>query len=151
MGNLGLRLTSAIIWGLMVAVFAVIFALQDVLRAEDAQASAYVGTTILGVCHGLGGALAGYLLAGLFGRAGAGGWLLAILGTLVVVLLGGLFGGAFAALYGVVTGTTNLATDFIRIGLGAVTAPLAIADSPWLGPLWIAVGVAAHLTCRGMR
>ncbi len=147
----GHRLTSALIWGFMVAVFAVIFALQDVLRADNPQASAYTDTTILGICHALGGAIAGYLLAGLFGRDGVGGWLIALLGAIVVVVLGGLFGGVFAALYGAVTGTSDLATDVIRIGLGAVTAPLAIAESPWLAPLWAAVAAAAHLACRGAR
>ena len=121
-GNGG-RTVSALIWAAAVALFAVAFALQDVLTADAPGASAYAGTVTLGLCHAAGGAIAGYMLAGLFGRGGASGWLLAIIGAILAVLLGGLFGGVFAALYGAVTRTSDLATEFIRIGLGAVTAP----------------------------
>ena len=147
----GLRIMSALIWAVTVGFFAVAFALQDVLRAEETTAAAISGTVILGLCHALGGAIAGYALAGLFGRAGAGGWLVALLGATLATLLGGLLGGGAAALYGVVTGTANFTTEMIRIGLGAVTTPLAIAEGPWLTVVWLAAWGVAHWTARGVR
>ncbi|MEM0947426.1 MAG: hypothetical protein AAGK37_08480 [Pseudomonadota bacterium] len=149
--GLGARVRSALIWALTTALFAVAFALQDVLTAEAPTAAGFFGTAILGVCHALGGAIAGFLLAGLFGRNGAAGWIMALVGGVAVVLLGGLFGGAFAAIYGTVTGTADLTVDLIRIGLGAVTAPLAIAEGPALALLWILSAIVAHLTCAKAR
>ena len=49
------------------------------------------------VTMALGSAVAGWLLAGLFGRRGAAGWLLALLGAVAATMVAGLLGSALGS------------------------------------------------------
>ena len=141
----------ALIWGLTLAGFALLFALQDILGSETATRADTRVMWILGLCHGLGGALAGVALKGLLGRHGIPGWALALVTAVLITLLGNLIGGALSAVVGQALGVGGFALSLIRIGVGALTVPFAIAELPWSGALWIAAAVLSHLLAGRQR
>lgn len=108
----------------------------------------FVLETLIG--HAAGGFLAGWALAGLFGRRGVAGWLLALLGGVLASLLAGLIGGAVAGVIGM-AGGADLVAALILVGAGALVTPLAIAGAPWLGAVWLAAIVGLHIVVRGLR
>jgi len=148
------RLRPALVWGATLALFAALFALQDWASFEALPAAP---ATILGrtagyaACHGLGGAAAGWLAAGLFGRDGIAGWALAVIGGLAVTLLGGLVGGAIFGLLGASGVGAPLVEGAIRVGMGPLNVPLAVAQRPALAAIWIVAVAAAHLWRRAAR
>ncbi|MEM9248309.1 MAG: hypothetical protein AAGB05_06375 [Pseudomonadota bacterium] len=108
----------------------------------------FVGSTLVG--HALGGAAAGFALAGLFGRPVAVGWALSVVGGLLVALLGGLLGGLFNTIPALLSGASGL-EDAIRIGSALLVTPLAIASAPWLGGVWLVAIAGVHLVVRRSR
>ena len=102
------------------------------------------------VAMAIGGAVAGAVIAGLFGRRGGLGWFLAILGALLVTALAGMIGSALALVPdlisdGWVTG------DIIPIAFGLVLIPLSLAGRPWLFAIWLALLILTHLWARRCR
>lgn len=68
------RLGPALVWGVTLALFAALFALQNWARWQAAPATILGRIGMFAACHGLGGAVAGALAAGLFGIVAAHLW-----------------------------------------------------------------------------
>lgn len=148
------RLRPALVWAATLALFAALFALQDWTRFRGlpaAPATILARTAFFAACHGLGGAAAAWLAAGLFGRDGIAGWALAVAGGLAVTVLGGLAGGAVFGLLGASGVGTPLVEGAIRVGLGPLNVPFAVAQRPPLAAIWALAIVAAHLWRRAAR
>jgi hypothetical protein len=131
--------------------FFFIFVLQDltagVVRWSDLPAGLVVRYI---VAMGLGGGVAGWLLAGLFGRRGLAGWPLAILGGIVATTVSGLLGSAVAFLPDVLADGWDV-VDVIPIVYGLAIVPLTFAARPTLFFVWLALIVATHLWARHAR
>ncbi len=134
---------------LLAAILAFSFLYEDRGAAAGAEGIwAFVTGTLFG--HALGGFVAGWLLAGLFGRGRAVGWVLALVGGIVAVLLAGLLGGVVTALPSLVSGG-SVVTEAIRVGTSAFVGPLAVAAAPWLGLVWFGGVGALHVAVQKTR
>ena len=102
------------------------------------------------VTMALGGAVAGFLLAGMFGRRRFGGWFLAILGGVVATLLAGLLGSFFGWLPDYLS-PGNQPNALVSILAGALVPIFAFAGRPILFLLWVVLIVATHLLARRAR
>ncbi|NRA99525.1 MAG: hypothetical protein HRU32_06850 [Rhodobacteraceae bacterium] len=100
------------------------------------------------IAHGLGGALAGWLMAGSFGRAGIGGWIISLFAVITIILLGGLAGGVMIAVQGMITAGDTVLQAGIRGIIGALAAPVAMANLPGLWLLPPVLTVLAHLLAQ---
>lgn len=98
----------------------------------------------------VGGAIAGWLLAGLFGRRGVLGWLLAVLGGIVASLVAGIFGSAVGLIPDLLADGFSMA-DLIPIAAGIIIVPLAFGGMPLLIPVWLALIVVTHVWARRAR
>ena len=134
----------------LAALFAFLFLFEDRQAAAGAGGGVwlFVGEVIL--FHALGGLVAGFALAGLFGRRGALGWPLGVLGGGLATLLAGLIGGALSSLPALLSGAP-LAAEAIAVGAAMLVAPLAMAATPWLAAVWAAAIVVLHLLARAAR
>ena len=102
------------------------------------------------IAMGLGGAFAGYILSGLFGRSGFLGWLFTIIGGVLVATFAGLIGSAIGLSPDLLS--DGLQTrDVVAIGAGALVLPLALTGWPVLLPIWIALISTAHILARKRR
>ncbi|WP_147238796.1 hypothetical protein [Rhodosalinus halophilus] len=134
------------------ALLFVVFLYEDMEDALRAAEAALPWGPILGyvVAMGFGGAVAGALLSGAFGRRGIGGWFLSALAGVVTTTVGGMLGSLAGLLPSLISeGWTT--GDLIGIGAGALILPLAIIDWPLLILIWIGLVVAAHLLARHRR
>lgn len=143
------RGVAAVALAALACLMAFFFLYADRNAAAGAEGLwAFVTEVLLG--HAAGGFVAGWLLAGLFGRRGVPGWGLALLGAVLASLLAGLVGGIIATLPALMSGT-SMVSAAIRAGAGALVTPLAIAGAPWLGAVWLAGIAGLHLTARALR
>ena len=102
------------------------------------------------IAMGLGGALAGYFLSGLFGRTGLLGWFLTMLGGVLAATFAGLLGSAIGLSPDLLS--DGLQTrDIVAIGAGALVLPLALTGWPILLPIWISLLSTAHICARKRR
>lgn len=99
------------------------------------------------ISMGLAGAVVGYLLSGMFGKRGLIGWIVAVIGGLVVSTLSGLLGSTIGLAPDLLSDGLQT-TDFVAIGAGALVLPLAAIGWPFLLPLWLVLVVSAHLVAR---
>lgn len=102
------------------------------------------------IAMGLGGALAGYFLSGLFGKNGILGWLLAIVGGVVAATFAGLVGSAIGLSPDLLSDGFQT-RDMVAIGAGALVFPLALIGWPILLPIWVALIFTAHILARKRR
>jgi hypothetical protein len=102
------------------------------------------------VSMGLGGAFAGWLLSGTFGRRGASGWLLALLGGVLATTTAGLFGSAAGLLPDVLSDGWETA-DLVPIGFGLAVLPLAFAGQPLVFLAWLGCVLITHVWARRSR
>ncbi|ANT62583.1 hypothetical protein AYJ57_19560 [Salipiger sp. CCB-MM3] len=98
----------------------------------------------------LGGALSGWLLSGLYGRRGIGGYLLGFVGSIVALMVAGLFGSAVGLLPDILRQGWD-ASDLIPILFGAVALPLSFAGAPLLFVGWLVISLATHLWAKRVR
>ena len=94
------------------------------------------------VAMAFGGAVSGFVLAGLFGRSGLAGWLLAILGGLAATVIAGVL-GSFVGLVPELFTNGWQSTYFVAIASGALILPLAWGGWPVLIPIWAPVRLTA--------
>lgn len=147
----GWSVRGAVAAGMAALTFAFAFAFlyEDRAAAPGAEGIwAFVTGTL--AFHAAGGAVAGWALAGLFGRRGAAGWALAALGGALASIAGGVLGGAAAGLPALLAGASTV-TEAVRIATAAFVTPLAVAAQPWLGGVWLAAVLALHGAARRLR
>lgn len=102
------------------------------------------------VAMGLGGALAGYILAGWFGKSGIFGWLLAFVGGFLAATFAGIIGSAFGLAPDLLSDGFQ-ASDILAIVAGALVLPLAVIGWPVLLPIWLALVGLAHVLAGKRR
>ena len=102
------------------------------------------------IAMGLGGALAGYILSGLFGRNGLLGWFLAIIGGVIAATFAGLIGSAIGLSPDLLSDGFQT-RDVVAIGAGALVLPLALTGWPILLPIWLTLVSIAHIFARKRR
>lgn len=102
------------------------------------------------VAMAIGGALAGALLAGLFGRDGILGWALAAIGGVLATLMAGLLGSA-AGLVPDLFADGWQTGELIQIFAGLLVIPLSFAGNAWLVPIWLVLLAAAHILAKKAR
>ena len=98
----------------------------------------------------LGGAVIGALFCGLFGRAGLGGWILALFTGLLAASDSGLFGSAIGALPDLMATGWN-ATALIPVLSGFLVLPFALAEQPMLAIVLFVMVSLTHVFIRNRR
>jgi hypothetical protein len=145
------RLVAALMMAVTGAGFFFIFLLQDVRGGVVDWSTLPRGLVIrYVVAMGIGGGLAGWLLAGLFGRGGVLGWVLALVGGILATLFAGLLGSAAGLLPDVLADGWQTA-DLIPILYGIAVVPLTLFTRPFLLVVWLALIVVTHLWARQAR
>jgi hypothetical protein len=142
----------ALMMALTGAMFFFVFLAEDLNALTEAErANLPVGLILrYVVAMGLGGALAGALLAGMFGRRGVLGWVLAGLGGILVTLVAGMLGSAVGMLPDLLADGWQMA-DLIPILFGLLVLPLAMAGKPFVAIVWLALIVATHVLAGRAR
>ena len=98
----------------------------------------------------LGGALAGYLLARLFGRTGVVGWVLAVFGGGLASIVAGLAGSLIGLLPELLSDGWH-STDMIAIASGILILPFALNDGLFVALVWIGLVLGAHIWARSQK
>lgn len=145
------RFVATVMMAVVGAVFFSIFLLEDV-GETGLVASELPWALVLRyvLAMGLGGGLAGWLLAGLFGRGGVSGWVLALVGCALATMVAGLFGSAVGLLPDMLADGWET-SDLIAIGFGLAVLPLAFAGQPLVLAAWLALTILTHLWVRRAR
>ena len=123
---------------------------EDVADLFDTPLSEIPWALILryAIAMAIGGAVSGLVLAGLFGRSGLIGWLLAILGGLAATVIAGVL-GSFFGLSPELLANGWQSSHFVAIASGALVLPLAWGGWPILIPIWAAMVLLTHaMVCR---
>ncbi|WP_116131119.1 hypothetical protein [Tropicimonas sp. IMCC34043] len=138
------RITVALVSALAMAGFAVLFLLQE--RPEDLSTVDGLWGFVFGrlLFQAIGGAAAGWLLAGLFGRRGIQGLALALIGGVLVTLLAGLIGGVLVGIPGLLR-QGFAAPVLIRMGMESLIVPMAGAGRPLVWAAWGGTVILTHL------
>ena len=102
------------------------------------------------IAFGLAGALLGFLVAGVFGRKGVAGWLLAFLGGVVVAIFGGVLGSFFGLVPDILSGGFENGVA-VSVASGALLPFFALAGRPFLVALWLGLVVFAHVLAKRRR
>ncbi len=146
------KLVAALMMAIIGALLFSAFVMQDIrIHPELGPQDLPWGLIIrYGVAMTLGGALAGYLLCGTFGRGGVGGWVLALLGGIIAASLSGLLGSAFGLLPDMLSDGFSL-SEAIQIVAGLLVLPLAAIEEPVLIPAVAALIAATHILCKRRR
>lgn len=146
------RATVALMMAITGAMFFFVFVAEDASNIPDLKWSDLPLGLILRylLAMGLGGALAGALMAGLFGRGGIGGWALAALGGVLATLIAGLLGSATGIVPDLLADGWQVA-DLIPILFGLLVLPLAMAGKPLIALVWLALIVTTHLLAARAR
>lgn len=150
--GLPLRTITTVMMALTGASLFIAFMLEDLSGLNADQAAALPRSLVLRyiLAMAIGGALAGWLLAGLFGRRGLRGWLLALLGGILTALIAGLLGSAVGLLPDLLADGFSMG-DLIAVAFGLFVFPLALAGQPLLFALWLALLALTHLWARRAR
>lgn len=146
------RTTAALCLAVTCVLFFFLFVLEDLSPATqtDQPDPPWGLLARYAVAMAAGGALAGLVSAGLFGRAGATGAILALIGGVVATLIAGALGSAMGLLPDMVAGGMQ-SQDLIAIAFGLFVVPLAIAEKPALAVVWVGLILATHLAVRAQR
>jgi len=134
------------------ALFFFAFLLEDVPAGSDVDWTGLPWVLILRyiLAMGIGGALAGLVLAGLFGRRGVSGWILALIAGIVATLFAGLLGSAVGLLPDLLADGWRI-NDLIPIAFGLLVIPLSFAGQPVLPAIWLVLILATHIWARRLR
>ncbi|WP_111429692.1 hypothetical protein [Rhodobacteraceae bacterium DSL-40] len=150
--GLPLRTITTVMMALTGASLFIAFMLEDLSGLAPDQSAALSRMLVLRyiLAMAIGGALAGWLLAGLFGRRGLRGWFLALLGGIVTALIAGLLGSAVGLLPDLLADGFSMG-DLIAVAFGLLVFPLALAGQPLLLALWLILIGLTHLWARRAR
>lgn len=147
-----IRLIATAMMALTAAVFFFVFVYQDIRNLPQETMGAVPWGLILRYALAMtaGGALAGALFCGLFGRSGILGWLLSFVGGILATSLAGLLGSTIAEL------PTLLATGWSSAALvpifsGLLVLPFAVAEQPVLALVLIGLVGLTHVLIGKQR
>jgi hypothetical protein len=146
------RLLVAGLMAVTGAAFFFIFLLQDIAnpRYSDWHELPWAMLSRYVLAMGIGGGLSGWLLSGLFGRRGMGGWLLAILGGIIATGVAGILGSAVGMLPDLFRIGLDM-REIIPVAFGFVVLPLAIIGQPPLLIVWLILIGLTHLGAKRIR
>ena len=146
------RTKSALMMALLGALLFAAFVLQDIRNHPEIPTGELPWDLILryAVAMTLGGALAGFVFSGLFGRQGIGGWILTMISGLIAAAVSGLIGSAIGLLPDLSAGGLSTG-EILQIAVGLLVLPLSIAEEPWLVLPVAALLIATHVWCRAAR
>ena len=102
----------------------------------------------LALCHGIGGAVGGWLLAGLFGQPGFIGWVASFFASIFVVSIAAVAGGLLVAVQGMITAGDDLLVAAIRGGTAALSLPVSMFNVPGLWLTLPVMFIAGHQVGR---
>ena len=136
----------------MSAVVAAALAFQDVATLTGESMAEVPWGLILRyvIAFGLAGAGVGFVLAGLFGRRGPVGWLLAFAGWVFVSVLSGAI-GSFLGLVPDLVGGAAPTGALISLASGALVPVFALSGRPVLILAWLALFLLTHVLARRHR
>jgi hypothetical protein len=123
---------------------------MSLLPADASTAVPWALVIRYGVAMAIGGALAGAALAGMFGRAGVGGWLLSLLAGAIASVVAGLLGSAVGLAPDLLRDGFQTG-DMIAVGFGAFLAPIALIESWGHLAVWVGLIALTHLLCGKAR
>jgi hypothetical protein len=123
---------------------------MSLLPADASTAVPWALVIRYGVAMAIGGALAGAALAGMFGRAGVGGWLLSLLAGAIASVVAGLLGSAVGLAPDLLRDGFQTG-DLIAVGFGAFLAPIALIESWGHLAVWVGLIALTHLLCGKAR
>jgi hypothetical protein len=123
---------------------------MSLLPADASTAVPWALVIRYGVAMAIGGALAGAALAGMFGRAGVGGWLLSLLAGAIASIVAGLLGSAVGLAPDLLRDGFQTG-DLIAVGFGAFLAPIALIESWGHLAVWVGLIALTHLLCGKAR
>ncbi len=128
------------------------FVLQDIrIHPEISRGELPWGLiTRYGLAMTAGGALVGFVLAGLFGRRGVLGWVLALVGGTVAASLSGLIGSAFGLLPELLSDGFS-ASDAAMVVAGLLILPLTAIEEPWILAVLAALIALTQILCQRQR
>ncbi len=146
------RKTTALMMALNGLFFFFAFTIQDLRASETLSARSLPQALVIRyiLAMAVGGAVAGLLTAGMFGRGGFGGWFLALLAGIVASVFAGMFGSAFGTVPELLKDGWH-GRDFVPILFGALILPLAAAVRPTLLIVWLVLVLLTHAWARKAR
>lgn len=95
----------------------------------------------------VGGAIMGYLLAPMFGRAGIGGLIASLLGGVLSTFIAGAFGSLIGLLPDLLVNGWQ-SSDLVAILFGFAVLPLAAAENLGSSLVWLAMVFGAHVLSK---
>ncbi len=146
------RRIVALLMALVGAMFFFVLVAEDMrnmTETEWADVPAGLITRYI-VAMGLGGAAAGWLLAGLFGRGGIGGWALAAIGGVLATLAAGMLGSAVGMVPDLIADGWQM-SDLIPIGVGLLVIPLSLVGQPLVAAAWVGLIALTHVMAGRAR
>lgn len=147
-----IRPIAIVMMALTGSFFFFVFVAQDIRSLPDLDMGQLPWGLIIryAVSMAIGGAIAGAILCGLFGRAGIGGWLLAFLAGILAATLAGLFGSAIGDLPDILSDGWS-SSDIVRMVAGLLVLPLALAEQPALIIVLVTMVTMTHILIRRRR
>lgn len=147
-----IRRKASIMMALLGGLLFSAFVLQDIrIRPELSAESPPFGLILrYGGAMIIGGAVSGYIFGGLFGRNGAGGWVLTILAGITASVLAGLFGSLVGLLPDLIADGLSM-KETVSIVAGLLVLPLALIEQPPLALPVICILALTHLWCKAAR
>lgn len=146
------RLVTAAVMALVGVMF-LFFVLEEDVRNKSVAAWPDLPAGLILrylVAMALGGAISGWLLAGLFGRNGILGWMLAAIGGVLATHAAGLIGSALGRAPDLLADGWQMA-DLVSITTGLLIPVFAMADHALIAVAWLALIVVAHLLAGRAR
>lgn len=146
------RLIASLMMALIGAYLFAAFVLQDLRIHPDVPRSDLPWALILryALAMVLGGAVSGLLFCGLFGRKGAFGWVLAVIGGIIAASVSGLLGSAFGLLPNLLSDGFST-TDAVQVAAGLLILPLSAIEQPSVLAIVLGLIVLAHVLLRRAR
>ena len=102
------------------------------------------------VAMAIGGAIAGFCVSALFGRAGLLGWTFALIGGVLATLIAGIIGSAIGRSPELLSNGWQ-STDAVAVAAGLILVPLSMIDFPWMFLIWLALVLVTHIWAKSTR
>ncbi|SFC06157.1 hypothetical protein [Tropicimonas isoalkanivorans] len=140
----------AAMMALVMALLVLTMMLED--RTDDLSQVEGLGSFVAGqiATQAFAGAICGWLLATFFGRSGGVGWVLSVLGGLLVTLLAGALAGVLQSLPEILSEGLAL-TEALKVAVGLLVVIFASAGRPMVAVGWLALILLTHVLAARQR